>query len=254
MRLNRYLASCEIASRRGAEEFILAGRITINGRVVKTLGTIVDETKDVVRVDGKVVQPRLKKVYILLNKPKGVITTVKDELGRKNVMDIVKVKERVYPVGRLDRNSEGLLLLTNDGIMAGRLLHPKYKVAKTYRAKLDRPFLQEDFAPLTSGIELEDGKTSPCRARFYSEWPDRVELQLREGRKRQVRRMFEALGYTVKALKRIGFGPLTLRNLKRNEWRLLSMKEVLQLRQAVDLLTKKTSTSGEKDLWQKNEK
>lgn len=254
MRLNKYLASCEVASRRSAEQFILAGRVSVNGRLVNTLGSVINENTDVVRVDGKPVQPRLKKVYILLNKPKGVITTVKDELGRKNVMDIVKVKERVYPVGRLDRNSEGLLMLTNDGLLASRLLHPKYKVAKTYRVKLDRPFLQEDFAPLTSGLELEDGKTAPCRARFYCEWPDRVELQLREGRKRQVRRMFESLGYRVKALKRIAFGPLTLGALKRNEWRLLSMKEVLQLRQAADLLTPKTTTSGEKGRWQKKEK
>ncbi len=236
MRLNKYLAACEVASRRGSEAFILAGRVTINGITVKELGVVVDEKKDIVRVDGKQVSPRIKKVYILLNKPKGVITTVKDEHDRKNVMDIVHVRERVYPVGRLDRNSEGLLLLTNDGALANRLLHPKYKVAKTYRVKLDRPFLQEDFAPLTSGIELEDGKTAPCRARFYCDFQDRLELQMREGRKRQIRRMFEALGYKVKALKLIAFGPLQLKNLARGQWRLLSMTEVIQLRQAVDLM------------------
>ncbi len=252
MRLNKYLAACEVASRRGSEAFILAGRVTVNGIRVKELGVVIDEKKDVVRVDGKQISPRINKVYVLLNKPKGVITTVKDERGRKNVLDIVHVRERIYPVGRLDRNSEGLLLLTNDGIMANRLLHPKYKVAKTYRVKLDKPFLQDDFVPLTAGIELEDGRTAPCRARFYSEFQDRVELQIREGRKRQVRRMFEALGYNVKALKRIAFGPLQLKNLRRGEWRLLSMTEVMQLRQAVDLLEQdKTRIRGNEKTVQK---
>jgi 23S rRNA pseudouridine2605 synthase len=252
MRLNKYLAACEVASRRGAEAYILEGRVTLNGQRVKELGIIVNENKDIVKVDGKQVQPRLKKVYILLNKPKGVITTVKDEFDRKSVMDIVKVRERVYPVGRLDRNSEGLLLLTNDGLMANRLTHPQFKVVKTYRAKLDKPFEQEDFAELTSGIELEDGKTAPCRARFYSDTPDRIELQMREGRNRQVRRMFEALGYEVKALKRTSFGPLNLRNLNRSEWRLLSMTEVMQLRQAVDLMRpEKKQSPGKENTGQK---
>lgn len=247
MRLNKYLAQCEIASRRGAETFILNGRVTVNGTKVTDLGTVINENRDVVRVDGKKVAPRLNKVYILLNKPKGIITTASDEHGRKNVLDIVKVRERVYPVGRLDRNSEGLLLLTNDGLMANHLMHPKYKVVKTYRVRLDKPFLQEDFTPLTLGLELEDGKTAPCRARFYSESPDRLELQMREGRNRQVRRMFEALGYQVKALKRTTFGPLTLRGLNRGEWRLLSRTEVMQLRQAAGLVREnKKPKSGNK--------
>ena len=236
MRLNKYLATCDVASRRASDAIIAEGRVTVNGQRVVEMGVIINEKSDIVRIDGKKIEPRTNKVYVLLNKPKGVITTVKDEHDRKHVMDIVKVEERIYPVGRLDRNSEGLLLLTNDGEMANRLLHPKFKVVKTYRVKLDKPFLQEDFAPLTSGLELEDGKTAPCRARFYSEFPDRVELQLREGRKRQVRRMFEALGYQVKALKRTAFGPLSLRNLGRSEWRLLSRTEVMHLRQAVDLM------------------
>ncbi len=234
-RLNKYLATCGVASRRGADEMISQGRVKLNGKRVTELGVSVDEHNDVVTVDGKRVAPIRNKVYILMNKPKGVITTAKDELGRKNVLDLIDIRERVFPVGRLDRNSEGLLLLTNDGEMANRLMHPRYKVNKTYRARLDRPLEPDDMEPLSSGIELEDGKTAPAHIRFYADAADRVELQIREGRKRQVRRMFEALGYEVKALKRTQFGPLKLKGVERGRWRLLSRTEVWQLRKAVGL-------------------
>ena len=234
MRLNKYLATCGVASRRGADALIEQGRVQINGTRVTQLGVSVNERNDQVTVDGKPVSPILNKVYIMMNKPKGIITTAKDEHGRKHVMDMIHIRERVFPVGRLDRNSEGLLFLTNDGEMANRLLHPRYKVSKTYRVKLDRPFDSDDMDSLVSGIQLEDGVTAPCRARMYS--PERVELQIREGRKHQVRRMFQALGYEVKALKRTQFGPLTLKHLDRGKWRLLSRTEVWQLRKAVDLI------------------
>ena len=236
IRLNRYLASCGLASRRSAEEMILAGRVTLNGKRVTELGTSVVEGRDTVLVDGKKVEPDINKVYVLLNKPKGYITTAKDELGRRDVMELVQIRERIYPVGRLDRNSEGLLLLTNDGDMAHRLMHPSFKVAKTYRVRLEQPFKEKDFEPLTSGVELDDGITQPCRARYYGDSSDQIEVQLREGRNHQVRRMLEVLGYEVKALKRVQYGPLTLRGVERGQWRMLSRTEVHQLREAVDLV------------------
>jgi len=247
MRINKYLASCNVASRRGAEAIIQAGRVTVNGELVTDLAVTVDEHSDIVRLDGRRLSLQRKKVYVLLNKPKGFITTVKDERGRKSILDIVKVRERIYPVGRLDRNSEGLLLLTNDGEMTHRLLHPGYKVSKTYRARLDRPFEEKHFETLVTGVPLDDGVTAPCRARFGPGDGDRIEIQIREGRKRQVRRMFEALGYDVKTLKRVQFGPLKLGELRRGEWRLLSRYEVAQLRKAVGL-QRKPETRGQQEL------
>ncbi len=235
MRLNRYLALCGLASRRKAEEFIAAGRVTVNGRCVTDFAVNIEEGRDRVMVDGRKVEPSSKKVYVLLNKPKGYITTVNDELGRRSVMELVKVKERIFPVGRLDRNSEGLLLLTNDGELAHRLMHPSYKVAKVYRVRLSQPFRPADFPVLTGGMELEDGPTQPCKARFYCEFADQVEIRLKEGRTHQVRRMFEHLGYEVLALKRVQYGPLTLKGTARGHWRMLTPQEVRQLRQAVGL-------------------
>ncbi len=238
MRINRFLASCGLASRRGAEKLIAEGRVTVNGKRVRELGFTVDESKDKVRVDGREVQPQTKRVYVLFNKPKGLITTAKDEHGRKSVLDVVKIKERVFPVGRLDRNSEGLLLLTNDGDLAHRLLHPSYNVTKTYRVKLDQPFKEDDFETLEGGIELDDGMSSPCRAYYYREEPFYIELVIHEGRKHIVRRMFAALGYEVKGLKRTKFGPLTLKNISRGQWRMLSPSELYHLRKSVGLMRK----------------
>ncbi|MBN1479399.1 rRNA pseudouridine synthase [candidate division KSB1 bacterium] len=233
MRINRYLASCGLASRRGVEEIITAGRVTVNGKRITRLGVSINESKDIVRVDGRHVHLQEKQIYILFNKPKGVVTTARDELGRKNVLDIVKVKERIFPVGRLDRNSEGLLLLTNDGELANRLLHPSSKVYKTYRVRLDHPLREKDMDQLVSGMNLDDGVTARCRARFYTDDPQKIELQIHEGRNHIVRRMFAALGYNVKALKRTQFGPLSLKNLGRGQWRWLTPPEIFQLRQIV---------------------
>jgi 23S rRNA pseudouridine2605 synthase len=236
MRLNRYLASSGIASRRAAEAFIIAGRVTIDGHVVKELGTTVDVSKQQVCVDGKSIEPVRKKIYVLLNKPKGYVTTAKDEKGRRTIFDLVHIKERLFPVGRLDSDSEGLLLLTNDGELAHRLTHPKYKLIKTYRVKLDRDFNQNDFAKLTQGIKLEDGVTAPCQASFFVDAANRIEIRLYEGKKRQIRRMFEALLYDVKTLKRVQLGPLRLTGTLRGEWRYLSKGEIKQLYLATDLL------------------
>ncbi|RPH99311.1 MAG: rRNA pseudouridine synthase [Calditrichaeota bacterium] len=236
MRLNRYLATCGIASRRSAEAMIVGGRVLINGKKITDLATTVSPERDVVLVDGKKVEPIRKMVYVLLYKPKGYITTANDELGRKNVLELVKLKERIFPIGRLDRNSEGLLLLTNDGDMAFRLMHPRFKVDKTYRVRLETPFREQDFEAFSNGIELEDGITSPCKAGYLSDSPNLIEIRLHEGRNHQVRRMLNALGYEVAALKRVQYGPLTLKGLARSEWRMLTQFEVMQLRKAVGLV------------------
>lgn len=234
MRLNRYLASCGIASRRAAEKLINDGLVVVNGKKVVQVGTTIEENRDVVMVQGRIVRPVLKKIYIALHKPKGYVTTVKDEKGRKDVLDLVPITERIFPVGRLDLNSEGLLLLTNDGLVAERLTHPRFKITKIYRVRLDRPFEDKDFVKLTTGVELDDGMTAPCQAHYYTETADRIEIRLREGRNRQVKRMMEALGYQVRALKRVQIGPLRL-DIKRGEWRFLKRTEIKQLFEACKL-------------------
>lgn len=235
MRINRYLATCGVASRRAAEALVTAGRVTVNGVVITDLATRIDETRDRVELDGKAMQSAPETLYLVLNKPKGYVTTASDDLGRKTVLDLVDLAERVFPVGRLDYNSTGLLLLTNDGELAYRLTHPRYKVPKLYRAILDRDFRPDDFPALTRGVDLEDGATQPCQARHYAPERDHVEIELREGRQQQVRRMFATLGYRVKALNRIRFGPLLLGGLPRGRWRFLDPAEIMALRQAAGL-------------------
>jgi 23S rRNA pseudouridine2605 synthase len=235
MRINRYLAQCGLGSRRACEEVVKAGRVSINDKPITELFTTIDELTDIVRVDGNIVRAEQKELYVLLNKPKGIVTTAHDERGRKTVFDLVKTKERLFTVGRLDTNSEGLLLLTNNGEVAHRLMHPRYKVVKTYRVKLDRRFSPSDFAALTSGLKLEDGWTLPCEAGFYTENTAQIEIHLREGRNHQVRRMFESLGYKVKALRRVKFGPFTLENLKAGEWRNFDQQEVSKIKSLVKL-------------------
>ncbi|MBN2000399.1 rRNA pseudouridine synthase [candidate division KSB1 bacterium] len=234
IRINKFLAMCGFGSRRSVEEMIQAGRVSIDGSVVTSLATKVDESRQTVCLDGHPITTLKKKQYVLLNKPKGYVTTRSDEKGRKTVYDLVK-NRAVFPVGRLDRDSEGLLLLTNDGELAYRLTHPRFKVPKVYRVRLDRGFNQSDFAVLSGGMELEDGPTAPCRAVYFHDFADRLEIRLREGKKRQIRRMLEALGYNVKALKRVQFGPLVLKNVQRGAWRYLTHIEIKMLLRAVKL-------------------
>jgi len=234
MRINQYLASCGLASRRGAESLVRDGRVTINGSVIKDLSTRVSDTDDV-RVDGKAIHSENKKVYVLLNKPKDYVTTVQDERRRRTVMDLINVRERIFPIGRLDAKSTGLLLLTNDGDLAYRLTHPRFKLAKVYRVTLTADFAEKDLTSMESGLQLEDGPTRPCRVRYYRETADHVEVRLHEGRNRQVRRMFAALGYEVKSLQRVRFGPLELKGLERGKWRLLRADEIRDLKVAVGL-------------------
>ena len=231
MRINKYLAACGFGSRRSVEALVTDGHVKINGKHISDLSVQVNEKKDTVYVDSKKAMLPKHDIYILLNKPRGYITTTRDERGRKCVLDLVNTDQRIFPVGRLDAQSEGLLLLTNDGEMANKLMHPRYKFSKIYRVKLNRPFNQDDLYPITQGIELEDGITAPAKARWYTDEPDRIELEIKEGRNRQIRRMFEALGYTVKNLKRISYGPLTLSDIKRGEWRYLKPNEIRELKQ-----------------------
>lgn len=230
MRLNKYLARAGVASRRASDELIEAGRVKINGKVVQLLGTQVDEKNDRVEVDGNRVRLGDFYVYIALNKPMGYVTTVSDEKGRDKVTDLVRVPVRVFPVGRLDADSEGLILLTNDGNLSYRLLHPRFKVEKRYQLYLDQDISEADLAKLRKGLLLDDGWTKPCKAEYLSPADKKfIAIGLYEGRNRQIRRMFSVLGYTVRKLKRIAIGAISLGSLKTGEWRHLTDQEVKQL-------------------------
>lgn len=231
-RLQRFLARAGVASRRCAEELIRAGRVTVNGAVVRALGTRVDPDRDEVRVDGRPVRPQ-RLVYILLHKPAGVVSTVRDPQGRKTVLDLVPdLGVRLFPVGRLDYDSTGLLLLTNDGELAHRLTHPRFGAEKVYRVRVEGHPDEAELARLRSGVRLAEGVTAPARVRVLGH--DRegtwLEVALREGRNRQVRRMLAVLGYRVRALARVREGPLRLGALPPGAWRHLTAAEVRRLR------------------------
>ena len=230
MRLNAYLARAGIASRRGADELIKAGRVSVNG-VRGELNTFVQAT-DAVLVDGREVGRQALR-HVLLNKPRGTITTARDPEGRPTVVDLVKGDVRVVPVGRLDRDTTGVLLLTNDGPLAHRLAHPRYGIEKTYVAEVRGEPSDETLARLATGVELEDGPTAPARVRRLG--PSRVELVLHEGRNRQVRRMFEAVGHPVERLRRSRYAGLGPGRLKPGDWRELTRDEVRRLRRSVGL-------------------
>lgn len=236
IRLNKYLAMCGVASRRKADELIQQGRVEVNGKVVTQLGLKINPQKDKVTVDGKLVKPEEKLVYIVINKPKDCITTVRDEKGRRTVLDLVKVKQRIFPVGRLDRNTTGVLLLTNDGELAYRLMHPKYKVEKAYKVEIDKPIKPEDIEKLKSGIMLDGRKTEACDVYILPN-SDRKEIgiTIHEGRYRQIRRMFERLGYKVRKLHRVSFGGITVSGMKRGEWRYLTESEIKRLKKLTGL-------------------
>ncbi len=238
IRLNKFLALAGIGSRRSNDELILSGDVKVNGRVVQELGVKINPLRDRVTVRGNQVFVEQKLVYLVLNKPKDTITTVKDERGRTTVMDLVKVKERVYPIGRLDRNTTGVLLLTNDGELANALLHPKHEVEKVYHVRLERGIADDDLRKLKMGVRLEDGIAKVKYAETLKK-TKRSELfvAIHEGRKREVRRMFETLGYEVKKLDRVSFGGITTVGLSRGKWRKLMNKEVEHLKKVSGLLT-----------------
>ncbi|MFZ5632711.1 MAG: pseudouridine synthase [Bacillota bacterium] len=232
-RLQKFMARHGVASRRACEEMIAEGRVKVNGKTVTTPGTTVNPARDRVEVDGRVLGQPEKPVYILLNKPRGYISSVSDPRGRKVVIDLLDdLRERVYPVGRLDYDSEGLLLLTNDGDLTLQLTHPSHGIAKTYRVRvrgLPRP---QDIDQLTAGIMLDDGMTAPARIEFIGERDGNalLEVTIREGRNRQIRRMFEKIGHGVIRLKRIKIGDLVLGDLKPGQYRKLSASEVRRLK------------------------
>lgn len=238
IRLNKYLALAGIGSRRSNDELIRSGVVKVNGRVVQELGIRVDPRRDRVTVRGTPVFLSEKQVYIVFNKPKDTITTVSDERGRMTVMDYVKVKERVYPVGRLDRNTTGVLLLTNDGELAHALTHPRYEIEKVYHVRLDRGITDDDLRHLKEGVRLEDGIAKPTAVQTIPK-TKRTELliALHEGRNREVRRMLEELGYEVKRLERISFAGITTEGLARGKWRKLTDKEVAHLKRIAGIPT-----------------
>ena len=237
-RLQKIISQAGIASRRESETLITEGRVSVNGKVVTELGTKVDPTKDKVRVDGKPIRGE-KLVYLLLFKPKGAVSTLSDPQGRQTVADLVaEVPERVYPVGRLDFNTEGALLLTNDGELTHALLHPSRRVKKTYIARLQGIPAEEKLDRLRAGVKLDDGPTAPAEVYLIEtdrEKDDsRIEVTIYEGRNRQVRRMCDAIGYPVKQLKRISFAFLNLDGLKRGQHRHLTEDEVKRLKTLAD--------------------
>lgn len=233
-RLQKILAQAGIASRRKCEELIVAGKVTLNGEVVTELGTKADPTVDEIIVNGRSIAAE-KKVYIMFNKPKGVITSASDPEGRKIVGDYLKgVRERVYPVGRLDYDSEGLLILTNDGELANRLTHPRHHVPKTYHVTVEGVPHGTALEKFRQGIQLEDGMTQPAEAEYYDidtvKKQATIRVTIHEGRNRQIRRMFEALSHKVIRLKRISFGELLVGNLKRGLYRHLTKEEIDKLK------------------------
>lgn len=231
IRLNKFLAHSGVCSRREADKYIQAGVVTVNGEVVKELGVKVLPS-DKVQFEGQTLR-REKLVYVLLNKPKGFITSMDDPFDRKTVMNLVQnaVKERIYPVGRLDRNTTGLLLFTNDGQIAKKLTHPSHRIKKIYHVTLNQPLTKEHFDAITSGIELEDGIIKPDAIAYILEDNKKeIGLEIHSGKNRIVRRIFEHFDYVVTRLDRVKFGGLTKKDLPRGKWRFLSPAEVNMLK------------------------
>ena len=231
-RLQKILSEMGVASRRHAEDLIREGRVTINGRAAR-IGDKVDPLRDHIKVDGRLVTSQGAKVYLMLHKPKNVVTTAEDPEGRTTVMDLVKGKlPRLFPVGRLDYDAEGIILLTNDGELAHRLSHPSFQVPRTYSVKVKGKPSPEEIRRMSRGMTLEDGPTAPCRVVLRKETRENawVEMTLHEGRNRQVKRMWERMGYLVLKLNRRSFAGLSLGDLKAGEYRHLRPKEVEKLK------------------------
>lgn len=229
-RLNKYLADCGVGSRRECDKLIADGCVKINGKIA-SLGANVEEN-DSVSVNGRRVTPKTKNYYIMLHKPKGCVTTVKDDLGRKTVMDFVDIKARLFPVGRLDYDTEGLLILTNDGDVANKLTHPKNNVEKVYVARLSGSLTEAERQTLERGVEIDGRKTMPAKVKILAkdEHHTRVEVTITEGRNRQVKKMFESVGKEVEFLKRIAEGELRLGGLQRGKYRFLNDREIEYLK------------------------
>lgn len=232
VRLQKYLAACGVASRRKAEEIIASGRVTVNGCVIKEMGVSVDPDKDIVLLDGKKLKKEAKARYIILNKPKGYVTTLKDQFDRADITSLIAdVKERVFPVGRLDYDTEGLLILTNDGDFANSIAHPKNEIDKVYIARIKGDFPEEKAEKLRKGVVIDGKKTAPAGITVLKTETGLTEIKVKihEGRNRQVRKMFSAVSCTVTDLKRVAVGKFTLGNLPLGKWRDFSETEIKEI-------------------------
>ncbi len=234
-RLQKYLANAGIASRRKCEELIIQGKIKVNGKIVTELGTKINPEKDIIEYENKQITNNKKNVYILLNKPIGYVTTVEDQFNRDTVLDLIKIKERIVPVGRLDMYTSGALLLSNDGDFIYKITHPKHEVEKTYTVTIKGIIKQEEVEQLKNGVKIEDYITRPARVKILKtdEEKDisRLEIIIHEGKNRQVRKMCEAIGKKVLALHRSKIQNISVKDLKLGEWRYLTQKEILNLMQ-----------------------
>lgn len=237
MRLNKFLARSGVCSRRGADLLIQSGQVCVNGILVQKLGVLIDEKVDEVTVDGKKVSLQGNLIYVLLNKPKGYLSTVKDSFRRPTVLDLVGKDKKVFPVGRLDQNTEGVLLLTNDGELTFRLTHPKFQIEKTYMVTVKGMIDQKILKKFKQGIKLEEGIVARGEGKIIKKGEEKsvFELTLKEGRKREIKRMCQVVGISVIDLKRSKFAYLTTRGLKTGQWRYLSEREIMRLKKMVGL-------------------
>ena len=232
-RLQKYLAECGVASRRKCEEYILQGKVKVNNKIITELGTKINPEKDKVTFEGKEVKKENKKVYILLNKPIGYVTTAEEQFGRDKVLDLVKVKERIVPVGRLDMYTSGALILTNDGEFVYKVTHPKHEITKTYTVTIHGIITKQEIEQLSNGVKIDDYITKPAKVKILKTDEEknisRIEITIHEGKNRQVRKMCEAIGKKVIALHRSKIGNIGVKDLKLGQWRYLKENEVKQL-------------------------
>ncbi len=236
MRINKYLSKCGLASRRKCEEFVINGHIKVNGKIIKDLSYQIDENEDVVEYDTKIISPAKELKYLILHKPKGYLTTLKDPFKRQTIKDLIKdIPQRVFPVGRLDFDSEGLIFLTNDGDLANKLLHPKYKISKKYYVVLNKTINVDDIQILENGIELEEGITSPAKIKIIEHKHKKTHLYItiHQGWKRQIKRMFKVVGKKVIRLKRVEFASLKLGKLQKGMYRNLTKNEIELLKKKI---------------------
>lgn len=248
MRLQKYMADCGIASRRACEAIIESGRVNVNGKKITELGSRIDPNYDKVTVDGIPIEPVRKKYYIMLNKPVGYITSSHDQFGRKTVLDLISadIKDRLYPVGRLDYDSEGLLFLTNDGDFAQKLMHPSSVIDKSYQVTVHKEVLPETANILRCGVIIDGVMTAPAKIKIdaATNLETKMTIIIHEGRNRQIRKMCEAVGHEVISLKRIAVGDIALGNLPRGKWRHLNPAEINKLMKVQD------KSGGNKKIWQ----
>lgn len=236
VRINKFLAEAGVASRRKVDELILQGAVRVNGKLVEEPGLKVINT-DFITVNGDPIKEIKHNIYILLNKPKNVITTSSDDMNRTTVLDLVKKQDRIFPVGRLDRNTTGVLLLTNDGDLAYRLTHPKFQIERTYSVKLDKNLKQAHAKSISEGITLDDGETTGhCEVTINPEDGSKLFVTITEGKNREIRRIFEQFGYEVKQLERKIFAGLTTKGVNRSEYRHLTRQEVMNLRNITGII------------------